>query len=101
MALTLGVAVPSGLFIPTILAGSALGRFVGEAANLIWPSQVVDAGAYALIGSAAMLGGTTRMTISIGESMRLDADAQRASAAHHCVYTRTLARARTPVRPQP
>jgi chloride channel 7 len=69
-----GVAWPSGLFIPALLAGSAFGRLVGEGLNLL-PSvlpasapasgQLVDPGSYALIGAAALLGGSSRLTITI------------------------------------
>lgn len=66
MCLASGCAVPAGLFIPTLLSGSALGRFMGQAANGLLPAGwSVDAGVYALIGSAAMLAGTTRMAISL------------------------------------
>ncbi|RYY36445.1 hypothetical protein EON62_01750, partial [archaeon] len=66
MCVAAGTSVPAGLFIPTLLSGSALGRFVGELANILLPhSMHVDAGTYALIGSAAMLAGTTRMSISL------------------------------------
>jgi CBS domain-containing protein len=66
MCLGGGTSIPAGLFIPTLLSGSALGRLVGEVANRVLPNgMAVDAGTYALIGSASMLGGTTRMSISI------------------------------------
>jgi CBS domain-containing protein len=66
MCLGGGTSIPAGLFIPTLLSGSALGRLVGEVANRVLPiGMAVDAGTYALIGSASMLGGTTRMSISI------------------------------------
>lgn len=61
--LTYGLALPSGLFVPCIMCGAAVGRFVGE-----WLGpQFGDAspGSYALIGAAGMLGGVCRMTISI------------------------------------
>ncbi len=62
--LTYGIAVPSGLFVPNLLVGAAFGRITGECLKLLgW--QVVDPGTYSLIGSAAMLGGMARMTISL------------------------------------
>ena len=57
---TYGVAVPSGLFVPNLLAGAAFGRMIGEALDLYTPLTVVDAGTYALIGAAAILGGMAR-----------------------------------------
>ena len=70
MCITAGSAIASGLFIPTLLSGAALGRLAGEVFNLAVPGGAngnfgVDPGMYALVGSAAMLGGTTRMTISL------------------------------------
>jgi len=64
--LTYGVAVPSGLFVPAIMAGSAVGRLVGELLCTYGSEYIVSTpGSYALIGAAAMLGGICRMTISI------------------------------------
>jgi chloride channel 7 len=59
-----GLMVPAGLFVPTLLAGSAYGRLIGHWMNLTFPGHVADAGTYALIGSAAILGGMSRMTIA-------------------------------------
>jgi len=63
---TYGLSVSSGVFIPTLLTGAAWGRFVGSSLEGIFPgSQLGDPGKYALLGAAAMLGGVTRMTISL------------------------------------
>ncbi|XP_068647498.1 chloride channel protein CLC-c-like [Aristolochia californica] len=59
---TYGIAVPSGLFIPVILAGASYGRFVGR---LLSPISHLDVGLFALLGSASFLGGTMRMTVSV------------------------------------
>nr|XP_029148516.1 chloride channel protein CLC-c isoform X2 [Arachis hypogaea] len=59
---TYGIAVPSGLFIPVILAGAAYGRLVGR---LFEPIVKLDTGLFALLGAASFLGGTMRMTVSI------------------------------------
>lgn len=64
-ALTYGTAVPSGLFIPSLLAGSAYGRCVGQALNVACPGCFARPGLYALVGAAAVLGGMARMTISL------------------------------------
>ena len=68
-ALTYGVAVPSGLFIPALLMGAAMGRLAGVGARvalgMAGAVNEADEGVYALVGAAAMLGGTTRMTVSI------------------------------------
>ncbi|KAL5096245.1 hypothetical protein RYX36_000572 [Vicia faba] len=59
---TYGVAIPSGLFIPVILAGASYGRLVGTVLN---PLTDLDAGYFALLGAASFLGGTMRMTVSL------------------------------------
>lgn len=55
---------PTGLFAPTILGGAVLGRLFGHWLNILFPGSVTDAGTYALIGSAALFGGMSRMTIA-------------------------------------
>ena len=105
---TYGLCIPSGLFIPALLAGSAYGRLVGEALHMWIESDAQGGdsggsahatfangirfllslggsggsdsmgkatfgflpalnppGVYALIGAAAMLGGVTRMVVSL------------------------------------
>ncbi|RHY92742.1 hypothetical protein DYB35_005351, partial [Aphanomyces astaci] len=58
-----------GLFIPALLVGAAYGRLWTRLINhvtLHMPhAKTTDARIYGLIGSAAMLGGITRMTISL------------------------------------
>ena len=63
-AITSGVLCPAGLFVPTLLAGAAFGRLIGHWMNFFFPDHVADAGTYALIGAAAVLGGMARMTIA-------------------------------------
>lgn len=63
--ITFGISVPAGLFVPTILMGSAYGRLIGQFLMGLFPDSEIKAGTYALIGSTALLGGTTRMTISL------------------------------------
>lgn len=60
-----GISVPIGLFVPTILMGSAYGRIIGQFLMQMFPNSEIKAGTYSLIGSTAFLGGTTRMTISL------------------------------------
>ncbi|KAL5982842.1 hypothetical protein ACLOJK_016919 [Asimina triloba] len=63
---TYGIAVPSGLFIPVILAGAAYGRLVGTlVGDLIGSVSHLDTGLFALLGAASFLGGTMRMTVSV------------------------------------
>ncbi|KAA0060547.1 chloride channel protein CLC-c [Cucumis melo var. makuwa] len=60
--ITYGIAVPSGLFIPVILAGASYGRIVGR---LFGSVATLDVSLYALLGAASFLGGTMRMTVSL------------------------------------
>lgn len=66
--LTYGIKVPSGLFIPALLIGAAYGRLWTRVINhfsSLYHWKNVDPRTYGLVGSAAMLGGVTRMTISL------------------------------------
>ncbi|WRX11137.1 CBS domain - like 3 [Theobroma cacao] len=60
--ITYGIAVPSGLFIPVILAGACYGRLVGR---LFTSISKLDVGLFAVLGAASFLGGTMRMTVSL------------------------------------
>ena len=62
--LTYGSAVPSGLFVPSLLSGAAFGRLFGNIAHKIYPKLALS-NTYSLIGAAAVLGGMARMTISL------------------------------------
>ncbi|ETV98314.1 hypothetical protein, variant [Aphanomyces invadans] len=63
-ALVFGASITSGVFVPSILVGAALGRVAGH-----WMHSdeldFVNLSTYALVGAAAVLGGVTRMTISL------------------------------------
>mmetsp|Transcript_40425 Transcript_40425/g.43872 ORF Transcript_40425/g.43872 Transcript_40425/m.43872 type:complete len:804 (-) Transcript_40425:190-2601(-) len=63
--MTYGIAVPSGLFVPSLLSGAAFGRLFGNMIEKLLPGQVAFSNTYALIGAAAVLGGMARMTISL------------------------------------
>jgi len=63
--ITYGIAVPSGLFVPSLLAGAAYGRLIGNVIYKITPYNVAFSNIYSLIGAAAVLGGMARMTISL------------------------------------
>jgi H+/Cl- antiporter ClcA len=67
-----GIAVPSGLFIPSLLSGAAMGRLVGDSiyASLVFYGRQdlasrLHISLYSLAGAAAVLGGNTRMVISL------------------------------------
>jgi chloride channel 7 len=69
MTWTYGIGAPTGLFVPSLAVGAAGGQIVGRMVRAMVMSTgsdiVVDLHAYAVMGAASMLGGTTRMTISI------------------------------------
>ncbi|KAK6155403.1 hypothetical protein DH2020_009651 [Rehmannia glutinosa] len=60
--ITFGIAVPSGLFLPIILMGSAYGRLLGIAMS---PYTKIDQGLYAVLGAASLMAGSMRMTVSL------------------------------------
>ncbi|XP_020246030.1 chloride channel protein CLC-a-like isoform X2 [Asparagus officinalis] len=60
--ITFGIAVPSGLFLPIILMGSAYGRLL---ALYMGSYTGIDQGLYAVLGAAALMAGSMRMTVSV------------------------------------
>ncbi|XP_043703079.1 putative chloride channel-like protein CLC-g [Telopea speciosissima] len=60
--LSYGVVAPSGLFVPVIVTGAGYGRFVGM---LMKPHSNLNHGLFAVLGSASLLGGSMRMTVSL------------------------------------
>ncbi|KZS94576.1 Cl-channel protein [Sistotremastrum niveocremeum HHB9708] len=78
---TFGMMIPAGIFLPTIAIGACLGRAVGLIVQGIhrahpgaWlfsacppdPTvRCISPGFYSVIGATAMLGGVTRMTVSL------------------------------------
>ncbi|KAG1327894.1 Chloride channel protein CLC-c [Cocos nucifera] len=57
-----GLVAPSGLFVPVILTGATYGRLVGI---LMGKHSTLDHGLFAVLGSASLLGGSMRMTVSV------------------------------------
>ena len=62
--LPLGVALPSGIFMPTFLIGSSLGGAAGSV-FVNWLGQEVSRSTFALLGAAALLAGIQRSTVSL------------------------------------
>jgi chloride channel 3/4/5 len=77
---TFGIKVPCGLFIPSLCLGAIMGRIVGISMeqlaynypkNWIFSGECttgddcIQPGLYAMVGAAAVLGGVTRMTVSL------------------------------------
>jgi H+/Cl- antiporter ClcA len=63
MTLTLGVSLPSGIFMPTFLIGSSLGGAAGIAFQGWIPE--LSPSTFALLGAAALLAGIQRSTVSL------------------------------------
>lgn len=69
-ALTIGMACPAGLFVPSLFIGACMGRCMGGAMKAVNAghrlfSHSIDPGVYSMVGAAAVLGGICRMTISL------------------------------------
>ncbi|CAE7188719.1 hypothetical protein PTNB85_07645 [Pyrenophora teres f. teres] len=76
---TFGLQIPAGIILPSMAIGGLFGRAVGLTMQVIqgaWPTlfvfkscepdvTCVTPGTYAIVGAAAALAGTTRMTVSI------------------------------------
>ena len=66
-AISIGLPVPAGVFLPVFVFGAAFGRLVGEGMGLAFPAgfnnNTIVPGAYAVIGAAAVTGAVTH-TIS-------------------------------------
>ncbi|GAB4828234.1 hypothetical protein Ancab_035146 [Ancistrocladus abbreviatus] len=58
-----GIVVPAGIFVPVIVTGASYGRYVGM---LIGSHSNLNHGLFAVLGAASLLGGTMRMTVSLG-----------------------------------
>ncbi|PRP77290.1 chloride channel protein, partial [Planoprotostelium fungivorum] len=66
-ALTSGLSVAAGLFVPMMLVGGSMGRIVGKIVEQFqrFPGKNIDPSIYALVGAAAMMSGFSRITISL------------------------------------
>ena len=67
-ALTFGIGAATGVFVPSLATGAAVGRLVGQASQAaltaFGSTAAVSLPSYAVVGAAAALGGVTRMTFS-------------------------------------
>jgi len=63
LTLTVGVSLPSGIFMPTFLIGSSLGGAAGIAFKAWIPALAPST--FALLGAAALLAGIQRNTVSL------------------------------------
>ncbi len=62
-SLCAGAGIPGGLFTPSLFYGGLLGGALGASAQYVWPGSA-PSGAYALLGMAGVLAGTTHASIS-------------------------------------
>ncbi len=62
-ALCAGAGVPGGLFTPSLFYGALIGGAFGGVVDRIWPAAGPP-GAYALVGMAGVLAGTTHAAVS-------------------------------------
>ncbi|GMH88946.1 hypothetical protein TL16_g11308 [Triparma laevis f. inornata] len=65
LSLTFGSAIPSGIFMPTILIGSSLGGYAGIIIKRIPLYSNMSTSTFALVGAAALLGGIQRSAVSL------------------------------------
>eukprot|EP01053_Blabericola_migrator_P003112 Blabericola_migrator_1__3111@NODE_1905_length_3581_cov_73_525327_g1219_i0_p1_GENE_NODE_1905_length_3581_cov_73_525327_g1219_i0NODE_1905_length_3581_cov_73_525327_g1219_i0_p1_ORF_typecomplete_len962_score117_64Voltage_CLC/PF00654_20/1_1e03Voltage_CLC/PF00654_20/1_6e102CBS/PF00571_28/0_00039CBS/PF00571_28/0_62Cytochrom_B558a/PF05038_13/0_11Ost5/PF05251_12/1_2Ost5/PF05251_12/1_3e04Ost5/PF05251_12/4_4e03_NODE_1905_length_3581_cov_73_525327_g1219_i06403525 len=70
--LTLGLAVPAGIFVPCLTIGAISGRIAGlltiradRKFGFMNCNDCIHPGVYSLLGAVAVLGGVTRMTVSL------------------------------------
>lgn len=74
-SLSSGSAVPSGIFLPCILIGCALGHIYSKLHPLIFgevphtDDNYIQPATYAILGAASVLSGSTRMTFSLAVIM--------------------------------
>lgn len=69
MIWTYGIGAATGLFVPSLTVGATFGRLIGRLVHqflrAIGSDIVISLSSYSVVGAAASLGGSTRMTISI------------------------------------
>jgi CIC family chloride channel protein len=61
---TLGFGGSGGVFTPTLFIGAALGGGLGVLGRAVFPGQIVDAHAWALVGMGGMVAGATRAPLT-------------------------------------
>jgi CIC family chloride channel protein len=59
-----GVGVPGGLFTPSLFYGALLGAGLGSLLGALFPALAAPSGAFALVGMAGVLAGTTHAAVS-------------------------------------
>jgi len=67
VTITAGISVSAGLFVPMLIIGATFGRIIGRIVSAVFSglNPPIDTSIYALVGSAAMMSGFSRTTISL------------------------------------
>lgn len=63
-SLTLGSGGSGGIFAPSLFMGAMMGGVFGYGVHALFPNLTASSGAYALVGMAAMVGGTTHAPLT-------------------------------------
>lgn len=63
-SVTLGSGGSGGIFAPSLFIGAMLGALIGTQAQVVFPGQVAEVGAYALVGMGALVSATTHAPIT-------------------------------------
>lgn len=64
VSITIGSGGSGGIFAPSLFIGAMVGGGLGTVIHSIWPESTADPGAYALVGMAAVVAGTTYAPIT-------------------------------------
>jgi CIC family chloride channel protein len=62
--MTLGSGGSGGIFAPSLFMGAMMGFLFGQAAHHLFPSVTAPAGAYAMVGMAALFGGAAHAPVT-------------------------------------
>jgi CIC family chloride channel protein len=63
-SITIGSGGSGGIFAPSLFMGAMAGGFFGNVVHAIFPDITASAGAYSIVGMAAVVGGTTHGPLS-------------------------------------
>jgi CIC family chloride channel protein len=63
-SITIGSGGSGGIFAPSLFVGAMVGGFFGNGVHALFPDITASAGAYSIVGMAAVVGGTTHGPLS-------------------------------------
>lgn len=64
VSITIGSGGSGGIFAPSLFIGAMVGGALGTVVHSMWPASTAGVGAYALVGMAAVVAGTTHAPIT-------------------------------------